>query len=153
MNRRYFNRKFNPSLRPFPRFPILVAVANLFFLLLIFVMISSMYVQVSGIAVTLPELHMPGSARVERFIITITAAGEGDQIYFNDQPLSMDKLAEQLARTRDVSHSKAVVVRADRKASNETLMKVWNLATRAGLSVFMAAAAENGSTETTFGEH
>ncbi len=152
MNRRFFHRKFRLSLRPFPRFPILVALANLFFLLLIFIMISSMYVQVSGIEVTLPELYMPGSARVERFIITITSAENGNQIYFNDQPLSMDKLAEQLARTRDVSRSRVVVVMADRKSSHETLMKVCNLAAKAGLGVFLAAAPENGRMETTFGE-
>ena len=147
MLKKYYHRKYAPQSKAFTGRPDCTPFLDVFFLLLIFLVLSLPFVQLSGVEVTLPQINA-GKLRpgLERFIITIANAPDGGaQLYFNDKPLSMDALAEELAVVREKSEMKMVIIRADANASHAVVTEVMAIAARFGLSTFLATGqAENG---------
>ena len=118
------------------------------FLLLIFLVLSMPFVQLSGVEVTLPQINA-GQVRpgLERFIVTIANAPDGGvQLYFNDKPLNMEDLAEELSQVRSKSDMKMVIVRADANTTHAAVTEVMTIAAKFGLSTFLATGqAEKNS--------
>ena len=140
MIRKYYQRKYAPHLKAFTGRPDCTPFLDVFFLLLIFLVLSMPFVQLSGVEVTLPQINA-GKLRagLERFIITIANAPDGGvQLYFNDKPLSMDDLAEELSNVRSKSDMKMVIVRADANTTHAAVTEVMTIAARFGLSTFLA---------------
>ena len=140
MIKKYYQRKYAPQLKAFTGRPDCTPFLDVFFLLLIFLVLSMPFVQLSGVEVTLPQVNA-GKMRagLERFIITIANTPDGGvQLYFNDKPLSMDDLAEELSTVRSKSDMKMVIVRADENASHAAVTEVMAIAAKFGLSTFLA---------------
>ena len=152
MEKKFYQRKYAPRIKPFAGRPDCTPFLDVFFLLLIFMIMSLPFVQLSGVEVKLPQVEA-GQLRagLERFIITITVQPDGrEQLYFNDKPLSMDQLAEELSSVSGQSKMKMVVLRADGKIPYDTVAKVTALAARFGLSTFYATAQQNNTERNTF---
>ncbi len=147
-----FKRRFHVRRMRFNSLTQCIGILDLFFLLVIFFVISSLYVQISGVSVELPSAPMTGTANLEKYIITITSAENGNLIYFNDRPQTLENLAEQLSGIRDISSRRTVIIRADKAASHEVVAKVMNCVTQAGLTAFIAVTPERSRGETTFSE-
>ncbi len=140
MIKKYYQRKYAPNCKAFKGRPDCTPFLDVFFLLLIFLVLSLPFVQLSGVEVTLPQVNA-GKMRagLERFIITIATAPDGGvQIYFNDKPLTMDALAEELSAVRSKSDMKMVIVRADANTTHAALTEVMAIAGKFGLSTFLA---------------
>ena len=140
MIKKYYQRKYAPNCKAFMGRPDCTPFLDVFFLLLIFLVLSLPFVQLSGVEVSLPQVNA-GQMRagLERFIITMATAPDGRvQIYFNDKPLTMDALAEELSAVRGKSDMKMVIVRADANTSHAALTEVMTIAGRFGLSTFLA---------------
>ena len=140
MTGKFYQRKYAPQSKAFTGRPDCTPFLDVFFLLLIFLVLSLPFVQLSGVEVTLPQV---GAAVVrpglERFIITITHAQDGShQIYFNDKPLTLDQLAEELSQVSLQTDMKMVIVRADVQSSHDMVTKVISTAARFELSTFLA---------------
>lgn len=128
----------------------LTPMVDVLFLLLIFFMLSSSFVQVSGIKVDLPKISYGSNLGVEKFVITID---ESNNIFFNDQPIGgkWDVLKEKLSQLGSRSESGIIVLRADNKTPFGTVAKVMSLAEEANLSVFLVTVQpEKGTGKTTF---
>ena len=142
MANKYYQRKYAPQLKAFRGRPDFTPFLDVFFLLLIFLVMSLPFVQLSGVEVTLPQINA-GRVRagLERFIITISNTPDGgSQLYFNDKPLTLDGLAEELSEVSRKSDMKMVIIRAD---ANTLLVVVdtnrpETVAARFGLSTFLA---------------
>ena len=76
MSNRY-SESFKSRLKPLSGRPDLTPMLAVLFLLLIFFMLSSSFVQVSGIKVDLPEIGTKGTLGVEKFVITVTMTESG----------------------------------------------------------------------------
>lgn len=63
-------RRYRSRLTPLTGRPDLTPLINVMFLVLIFFMLSSSFVQVSGIRVDLPEVNAPSSIDIEKFIVS-----------------------------------------------------------------------------------
>ena len=147
MGKRFFQRKYAPYSKAFAGWPDCTAFLDVFFLLLIFLTLSLPFVQFSGVEVSLPEGDA-GTVRagLERFIITIANAPDGSsQLYFNDKPLSIDALAEELAQVSAQSELKMVIVRADENTTHGAVTEVMNIAARFGLSTFLATGQNDAN--------
>ena len=109
-------------------------------LLLIFLTLSMPFVQLSGVEVTLPKIDAGRMrAGLERFIITIANTPDGGtQLYFNDKPLTLDALGEELSEVSRKTDMKMVIVRADTNTAHGAVTEVMTLAARFGLSTFLA---------------
>ena len=107
------------------------------------------FVQLSGVEVTLPKIDA-GRVRagLERFIITIANTPDGGtQLYFNDKPLTLDALAEELSGVSRKTDMKMVIVRADANTAHGAVTEVMTLAARFGLSTFLATGQPEKSVD------
>ena len=151
-NKTFLARRIRPRLKPIHGAPDLIPFINVFFLLLIFFMIGSSFVPVSGIPVNLPEAQSVSNYSVKKYIITLDQNG---RIYFNDAVL--DNLKQLRGKLLSVSRSKsdavrdAIVLRADRSNNFETISQIMALAEEFHLNMFILARKSN-SEKTVFTE-
>ncbi|WP_176012688.1 biopolymer transporter ExbD [Victivallis sp. Marseille-Q1083] len=153
MRRRIYHcstSRLRSRLHAFQGRPDLTPVVDVMFLLLIFFMLSSSFVQVSGIAVDLPPVGATGSVGLEKFSITVAYTENGTEIYFNDRPVSWEKLPEELGMVRTVSNMNTVIIRADKQVPFGTIAKIMAMAERANLSTFIATMPPQDRGETIF---
>ncbi len=127
--------------------PDLTALVDVLFLLLIFFMVSSSFVQVSGHKVEVPKVSQAGSTVVEKVVITIDS---NNKIYFNDSPMGWEILKEELNKVKSRLNIGAVILRADRRTPFGTVAKLMSLAENMGLDVFVATFSPGASLEDDF---
>lgn len=140
--------RIRSNLKIFKGRPDFVPFVNVLFLLLIFFMLSSSFVQVSGIKVDLPEISTQSPLGVEKFVITVNRQGK---IYFNDEEITKwEALKEKLTQVSSRSKSGTVILRADNRASFGIVSKLMALAEEAKLNVFVATVSPAKETGVTF---
>ena len=145
-------RRIRPRLKPIHGAPDLIPFINVFFLLLIFFMIGSSFVPISGIPVNLPEAPAVSNYSARKYIITLDRNG---RIYFNDEVVDnlkqlRGKLRAFVSRNIDDQRD-AIVLRADRSNSFETISQIMALAEELHLNMFILARKAN-SEKTVFTE-
>ena len=145
-------RRIRPRLKPIHGAPDLIPFINVFFLLLIFFMMGSSFVPVSGIPVNLPETPSISAGSVKKYIITLDRTGK---IYFNDAVMDdlkqlkgklLSDLPGNLKGERD-----AIVLRADRASNFETVAGIMAMAEELHLNLFILAR-KSDSEKTVFTE-
>jgi biopolymer transport protein ExbD len=146
-NTRYIN-SFKPRLKPFGGRPDLTPMLAVLFLLLLFFILSSSFVQTSGIKVDLPEVGTKGSFGVEKCVITVAKTESGSEIYFNDKVVTWELLKRELAGVGNLSTSATVILRADSKTPFGVVAEIMAIAEGANLSVFIATVPPKKKTET-----
>lgn len=116
--------------------PDLVPFLCLFFLLLIFFMIGSSFVQVSGIPVDLPEIQVRSSFGAKKIIITIDKSG---RVFLNDIEISdMARLKTKLLDMASMSQDRTtIILRADASAEYGTVARIMSLAEDLKINVFL----------------
>jgi len=135
-----------------------ISLIDLFFLLLIFFLVSTAMIFQPGIPIDLPPSHTDTASASEKIIITITGAND---IFLNDQPVPKQELQQELQRivenrtsftmsrlnlkNNEPSSMTAprVVLRADQKVSFEQIAEVVSLARSLGLGVYLLTDPEN----------
>ena len=145
-------RRIRPRLKPIHGAPDLIPFINVFFLLLIFFMIGSSFVPISGIPVNLPEAAEVSNFSARKYVITLDRNG---RIFFNDEVVDnlkqlRGKLRAFVSRNIDDQRD-AVVLRADRSNSFETISQIMALAEELHLNMFILARNAN-SEKTVFTE-
>lgn len=115
---------------------IFVPLVDVIFLLLIFFVLSSAFVQVSTISVNLPTA--PGQlTNVEKLVVTID---KNNKFYFNDQVMDLKTLKEKLAQIAAKYQINSIIIRADKDAPHGIVTKVLALANSLNLNVYFAVA-------------
>lgn len=105
-------------------------LVDVVFLLLIFLMVSSTFVEQPGIKLALPSAKTAKSERVEDLVIMITKNGK---IFLNQKLLDRKDLAEELKKEVAKSSQKTVILKADREVSHGDVVTVMDLARRSGI--------------------
>jgi biopolymer transport protein ExbD len=116
---------------------VLVALVDVAFLLVFFLLLSSNFILQQGISVSMPFSRFTLGPQTSRQIISITG-GAVPAIYFQDQRVTMEKLGPLLdaAKRRDES----IIIKADRSTSYETVAEVANAALEHGITSVALAA-------------
>lgn len=116
---------------------VLVALVDVAFLLVFFLLLSSNFILQQGISVSMPFSRFTLGPQTSRQIISITG-GAVPAIYFQDQRVTMEELAPLLdaAKRRDES----IIIKADRSTSYETVAEVANAALEHGITSVALAA-------------
>ena len=134
------SKRIRPRLKPIHGAPDLLPFVNVFFLLLVFFMLGSSFVPVSGIQVNLPEADSVSSFSVKKYIVTLDSAG---RIYFNDalvENLSKLKGKLQADIPRNLNGERAaIVLRADKSNNFETISQIMAMAEELRLNMFILA--------------
>ena len=109
------------------------------FLLIFFLLLSSSFVLQPGIAVSLPFSRFTLAPQVNEQIISITGGG-APAIYFRDQKVALEQLGPLLDAAK--REGRAIIIKADRSTSYDTVVQVTNLALEHGItSVALATTA------------
>lgn len=115
---------------------------NVFFLLLIFLMLNSSFVQVSAINIELPPL--PGQpVSAEKLVVTID---KNQNYYFNDQVMDLKTIKEQLANIVSRYQVDSIILQADQNTPQGAVAKILSLANSLNLVVYLAVDSSNSST-------
>ena len=113
-----------------------VPLIDVVFLLLIFFVLSSSFVQVSAININLPSVQGQLTS-AEKLVVTID---KNNKYYFNDQVMNLITLKEQLAKISTKYQIKSIIVRADESAPHGLVTQVLALANTLNLNVYFAVS-------------
>jgi len=145
------------NVRPLAVAPTVIPLIDLFFILLIFFMISNSVVFWPGTrvetSVRLPRSRNPGMSEADKLVLTITKSG---RLFFNDRQVPWDELERELSeRVRESriasSHrlhrkktpkpgrrrAPLLVLRADKGIAYDQIMAVMSLARSLGMGVYL----------------
>ena len=150
MKRLTYSRSFKPTLIQLSGRPDLTPMVDVLFLLLIFFMIGSSFVQVKGVKVNLPQAATTRSLSIEKYVVTLARGENKDLIYYNEKEVSWDQLKQHLAEIRNFSASGTVIIRADRLIPFGVVAKLMALAENANVAAIVATTPEQKQKETEF---
>ena len=119
--------KFERSLKPQTQVN-LVPMIDVVFQLVVFFMVSSTFITAPGIALDLPSSSSSEPSTVTRTIVTV---GPDGQLYLDDEQLSIDGLARELAlRRQEIPEAereeqlRSAVLDADATVPYQTIVQV-----------------------------
>ena len=98
------------------------------FLLLIFFMLTSSFIFQPGIKINLPKAVTSEVIQKENLIIIIR---EDNSLYINDRLINDDELSSRLKIAG--KESRAILIKADRKASLGKVVEIWDLCRAEGV--------------------
>ena len=128
--------------------PDFVPFLGVSFLLLIFFMLGSSFIQVSGIPVSLPEVQVRHSFGAKKIIVTVDKQG---RIFLND--IEFQEMSALKTRLLDIVNTAAqdrstIILRADAQAEYGTVARIMSLAEDLKINVFLLTSSPASSRET-----
>ena len=116
---------------------VLVALVDLAFLLVFFLLLSSNFILQQGISISMPFSRFTLGPEANRQIISI-AGGAVPAIYFRDQRVTMEQLGPLLDAAK--RNDQSIIIKADRSTSYEMVAEVANAALEHGVTAVALAA-------------
>jgi len=117
---------------------IFLALVDVAFLLVFFLLLSSNFILQPGISVSMPFSRFTLGPQINQHILSISGAVPA--IYFREQKITLDQLGPLLDAAKREGHS--IIVKADRSAPYETVIEVTNAALEHGItSVALATSS------------
>ncbi len=126
--------KIKTRLKYLKGFPDITAFAGVFCLMLMILLMSGSFVQVSGISVELPQISSAGRKSFQKMVITVDAR---DRIYFNDLNLKVEDLKKLLLEISSRMKTDSVIIRADAKSSFGTVASIMAVAEELNINAFL----------------
>ena len=117
---------------------ILVALVDVAFLLVFFILLSSNFILQQGISISMPFSRFTLGPQTGHQIISISG-GAVPAIYFQDQKVTMEQLGPLLDAAK--RNDKSIIIKADRTTSYETVAEVANAALEHGITSVALAAS------------
>ena len=103
-------------------------LVDVVFLLLIFFMLTSNFVFQPGIKVSLPKAVTSEVMQSQNLVITVTGQ---DLLFLNEEPISFEALVAKLKEA--ASENKALLLKADTRASLGRVVEIWDLCRDLGI--------------------
>lgn len=124
--------KFKTSNEPLSIFSY-SSLTDIVMLLLIFFLLSSQFINQSGVKVKLPGSKMNPESVQSRLVVTITETGG---IYAGNKQVGIDQLAAELSALKIATPDDNLVIMSDKTVTIEVLIKVIDAAKAAGIDKF-----------------
>jgi len=106
------------------------SLIDVMFILLIFFMVSSSFVEQPGMKLELPTIKSKEVARVDNLVLFVS---KDDVIYLNDKQVSMENLAAEITAAIPNIKEKTLVLKADRETEHGVIVQIMDIAKRNGL--------------------
>lgn len=122
-----------------PRRRVLINITSLIdvlFLLLIFFMVSSTFLEQPGMKLDLPAAKSFEVEEQKELVVHISPRGE---IFLGEQQVSLDTLKARLELQVAVDRERPLVLRADRDAAHGRVVEVMDVAKQAGVRKIVIA--------------
>jgi biopolymer transport protein ExbD len=108
----------------------ITSLIDVMFLLLIFFMVTSTFLDQPGMKLELPSAESAEVARVEKLILYISS---DEEVVFNGQPVALDDLEETMRTALSDIEDRTLVLNADRTVQHGTVIRVMDIAKKLGL--------------------
>lgn len=106
------------------------SLIDVMFILLIFFMVSSSFVEQPGMKLELPTIKSKEVARVDNLVLFVS---KDDVIYLDDKQVSMENLAAEITAAIPNIKEKTLVLKADRETQHGVIVQIMDIAKRNGL--------------------
>lgn len=114
----------------------ITSLIDVLFLLLIFFMISSTFVEQPGMKLELPESKSSTTEKIKELILEINA---DQSMKLNQEPVTMENLEQRFKDLLRSLEEKSLVLKADKNVPHGTVVKVMDLAKLSGLEKLIIA--------------
>ena len=121
------------QLRTRPRRKVAINITSLIdviFMLLLFFMITSTFLEQPGIKLELPTAKTSTHAEPQEYVLTIDKKGE---LFLNRLPVTLAGLEAEIGKALPKMKDGALVLKADQEISHGLVVRVMDLAKRAGV--------------------
>ena len=108
----------------------ITSLIDVMFLLLIFFMVTSTFLDQPGMKLELPSAESAEVARVEKLVLYISS---DDAVVFNDQSVALDDLEETMRAALSEIEDRTLVLNADKSVQHGTVIRVMDIAKKLGL--------------------
>ena len=105
-------------------------LVNVVFLLLLFFLLSSTYVQQSGIGISLPGFEKPTVGSFQSLVVTVTSK---NLLFFNNQPTTLADLQKALREEVRKAPNQELIIKADKQVPHGVVVEIMNIAFKAGI--------------------
>ena len=114
----------------------ITSLIDVLFLLLIFFMISSTFVEQPGMKLELPESKSSTTEKIKELILEINS---DQSMVLNQEPVTIENLEQKFRDLLPSLEEKSLVLKADKNVSHGTVVKVMDLAKLCGLEKLIIA--------------
>lgn len=121
----------------------ITSLIDVLFLLLIFFMVSSTFIEQPGMKLELPESKSALIEKIKDLILQINADGT---MVLNDENVRLENLEELFKQMLPKLEEKSLVLKADKSVPHGTVVKVMDLAKLSGLEKLIIATQIEGGT-------
>ncbi len=127
-----------------PKRRVIISITSLIdvmFLLLIFFMVTSTFLEQAGMKLDLPSARSAETTVTRRLVLFI---GADNSLVLGDRPISIDDLEAAMAEAAASSEDGTLVLNADKTVQHGTVIKVMDIAKRAGMKRLVVGTKEEG---------
>lgn len=117
----------------------ITSLIDLVFLLVAFFMVTSSLSSISSITVHLPKAVQVGVYKHGNMVVTIS---DKNEIFINDVKYSPETLVTEFKKRKSQIKDGTVVIRGDREADYQTIVRVMDSLNRAGLPKFILSTVK-----------
>jgi biopolymer transport protein ExbD len=118
----------------------ITSLIDLVFLLVAFFMVTSSMGSLSSITVHLPKAVQSAPARSGEMVVSVN---EKNEVYINDVKYDEGALREEFTKRKESLGENPVIIRGDRKADYEKIVKVMDLLNQAGIPKFTLSTVKS----------
>jgi biopolymer transport protein ExbD len=108
----------------------ITSLIDVIFMLLLFFMITSTFLEQPGIKLELPTAKTSANAEAQEVVLTVDKKGG---LFLNRQPLTLGELEAEIRKVLPKMKDSALVLKADQEISHGLVVRVMDLAKRAGV--------------------
>lgn len=113
-----------------PRIELVPMIDVVFFMLIFFMLFSTLKTAQTGVPVDLPKTFHLGRAEGNTVIVSIT---KDSQVYFGNQAMNLDQLAAKVRREIEQDPATRVVIKPDAKVAYDSLVRVMDALADSGV--------------------
>ncbi len=122
--------------------PDMTPLINCIFLLLVFFMVATTFVNTKGLSVDLPGGQADDSSRVSKDINIVIE--EGGAIQVNGKPTTTEQLAERIGAIVEADNIKNAIIEAHRTVRHQRVIQVVDIARGQGIEAVAFAKSAEG---------
>ena len=108
----------------------ITSLIDVMFILLIFFMVSSSFIEQPGMKLELPTIKSQEVARIENLVMYVSKEGD---ILIGDKPVPMDSLNVEVERLVPEIKEKTLILKADKATEHGLIIQIMDVAKRSGL--------------------
>jgi biopolymer transport protein ExbD len=122
----------------------ITSLIDVLFILLIFFMVSSSFIEQPGMKLELPTIQSKEVERVENLVMHISQDGA---IFLGDKEVSLDNLGSEIEAMIPNIKEKTLVLKADKQTEHGLIVQIMDIAKRSGLTKIVIGTRVEGESQ------